>query len=164
MSYPAFYIPPVIDVAMLRRAAPLLACLLLAAPWFPRAAASERVYADSVPAVVDHVHDGDTVIVTVPGWPAVISPVQVRLFGIDTAEIHDPRPEIRAMSLLASDWLAAHLRPGDAVVLRAVRRDKYFRLLAEITAAVDGEARDLASEMVRRGLAKPYYGQGPKPW
>jgi endonuclease YncB( thermonuclease family) len=149
---------------MLRRVASLIACLLLAVAWLPRVAAGERVYADSVPAVVDHVHDGDTVIVTVPGWPAVVSPIQVRIYGIDTAEIHDPRPDIQAMGLLARDWLAAHLRPGDAVILRDVRRDKYFRLLAEVTATMDGEARDVATEMVRRGLAKPYNGQGPKPW
>ena len=164
MSYPAFCICPAIAVAMLRRVATLLACLLLAAVWLPRTAVGERVYADSVTAVVDHVHDGDTVIVTVPGWPAVVSPIQVRLYGIDTAEIYDPRPEIRAMGALARDWLAAHLRPGDAVVLRDVRRDKYFRLLANIEATVDGEPRDLAAEMVRLGLAKPYDGQGPKPW
>jgi endonuclease YncB( thermonuclease family) len=130
----------------------------------PSAAAGERVYHESVPAVVDHVHDGDTIIVVVPDWPAILSPIQVRVAGIDTAEIHDPRPEIRAMGLLARDWLVAHLRPGDAVTLKNVRRDKYFRLLADLSAPVDGETRDVASEMVRRGLAKPYDGQGPKPW
>jgi micrococcal nuclease len=122
------------------------------------------VYHASVPAVVDHVHDGDTVIVAVPSWPAIISPIEVRVAGIDTAEIHDKRPEIQAMGLLARDWLAAHLRPGDAVTLKNVRRDKYFRLLASVEATVDGETRDVASEMGRRGLAKPYNGQGPKPW
>lgn len=150
---------------MMRRvASSILACLLLATVWSPRIAAGERVYADNVPAVVDHVHDGDTVIVSVPGWPAVISPIQVRVYGIDTAELHDPRPEIRAQAELARDWLASRLPPGTSVMLRDVRRDKYFRLLASITATVDGETCDVAEEMVRRGLAKPYNGQGKKPW
>lgn len=125
---------------------------------------AEPVYHDTVAAVVDHVYDGDTVIVTVVSWPAVVSPIQVRVAGIDTAEIHDKRPEIRAMGLLARDWVAAHLRPGDSVTLRNVRRDKYFRLLADVNVVVDGETRDLATELIRRGLAKPYDGQGPKPW
>ncbi len=95
---------------------------------------------------------------------AVVSPIQVRVAGIDTAEIHDKRPEIKAMGLLARDWVAEHLRPGEAVTLRHVRRDKYFRLLADLDVTVDGEVRDLATELIRRGLAKPYTGQGPKPW
>ena len=125
---------------------------------------AEPVYHATVSAVVDHVHDGDTVIVAVPGWPAVVSPIEVRVAGIDTAEIHDKRPEIKAMAALAKDWVAAHLRAGEAVTLRNVRRDKYFRLLADLDVVVDGEVRDLATELIRRGLAKPYDGQGPKPW
>jgi endonuclease YncB( thermonuclease family) len=149
---------------MLRRIAPILCCLLLAMTWFPGFAVAQRVYVESVPAVVDHVHDGDTITVIVPGWPAIVSPIQVRLYGIDTAELRDPRPEVRALAELARGWLEGCLRPGDAVTLRNVRRDKYFRLLGEITAMVDGEQRDVASELVRRGLARPYDGQGPKPW
>ncbi|MHC1792032.1 thermonuclease family protein [Solidesulfovibrio sp.] len=149
---------------MLRRVAILpLCCLLLAAAMTP-AAARGRVFVESVSAVVDHVYDGDTLTVIVPGWPAVVSSIQVRVYGIGTAEIHDPCPEIQALGLLARDWLAAHLRPGDAVTLRNVRRDKSPWLLADIEAVVDGEARDVASELVRRGLARPYDGQGPKPW
>ena len=142
----------------------LAVLLLLQVAGLPAAWGAEPVYHEAVSAVVDHVHDGDTIIVAVPDWPAVVSPIQVRVAGIDTAEIHDKRPEIKAMGLLARDWVAAHLRPGDAVTLRHVRRDKYFRLLADVDVTVDGEVRDLAGELVRRGLAKPYDGQGPKPW
>lgn len=164
MSYPAFCMLPAKPVAMLRRVATLLACLLLAAVWLPRTAVGERVYADSTPAVVDHVHDDGTVIVSVPGWPAVVSPIQVRVPGLVSPQLHDPRPEIRALAVLARDWLAAHLRPGVAVVLRGVRCDPAGRLLANIEAQIDGETRDVATELVRRGLAKPCNGQGRKPW
>ena len=143
----------------------LLAVLLLLQAVAPLAAwSAEHVYHATVAAVVDHVHDGDTITVTVPSWPAVVSPVEVRVAGIDTAEIHDKRPKIKAMGLLARDWLVAHLKPGEPVTLRNVRRDKYFRLLADVDVTVDGEVRDLAGELIRRGLAKPYDGQGPKPW
>lgn len=145
---------------------PLLLFVLLlvqaAAPW--AAWSRELVYHASVAAVVDHVHDGDTVIVTVPGWPAVVSPIEVRVAGVTTGEIHDKRPEFKALAALATDWVAAHLRPGDAVTLRNVRRDTSFRLLACLDVSVDGETRDLAEELMRRGLAKPYDGQGLKPW
>lgn len=132
--------------------------------WFPGFAAGQRVYIESVSAVVDYVHDGDTFTVTVPGWPAIVSPIQVRLHGIDAAELGDPRPVEGSYADLARDWLTALLPPGTVVTLRAVRRDKYLGLLGEITTLVDGEQRDVASELVRRGLARPYSGRGPKPW
>jgi len=138
--------------------------LLLQVAGLPAAWGAEPVYHESVAAVVDHVHDGDTIIVAVPSWPAVVSPIQVRVAGIDTPELHDKRPPIRALALMARDWVADHLPAGAAVTLRRVRRDKYFRLLADVDVTVDGETRDLATELVRRGLAKPYTGQGAKPW
>jgi endonuclease YncB( thermonuclease family) len=149
---------------MLRRVAHLLLLLLLATTWFPGIVVSQRVRVQSVPAVVDHVHDGDTLTVTVPGWPAIVSPILVRLHGIDAAELSDPRPVEGSFADLARDWLTDLLPPGTAVTLRAVRRDKYSRLLGKITASVDGEQRDVASELLRRGLARPYSGRGPKPW
>ncbi|UJX43052.1 thermonuclease family protein [Desulfovibrio sp. JY] len=150
---------------MMRRvASSILACLLLAAVWSPRIAAGERVNADNVPAVVGYVRDDGTVIVSVPSWPAVISPIQVRVAGLVLPKIHDPRPSVRAQAELARDWLASRLPPGISVVLRDVRRDGNCRLLAGIEAQIDGETRDVATEMVRRGLAKPYNGQGRAPW
>lgn len=138
--------------------------LLLQVVCCPAAWSAEPVYHESVAAVVDHVHDGDTVIVAVPSWPAIVSRIQVRVAGIDTPEIHDKRPAIAAQAALARDWVAVHLPPGASVSLRHVRRDKYFRLLADVDIEIDGETRDLAVELLRRGLARPYAGQGPKPW
>ena len=149
---------------MLRRIPQLLLCLLLAMTWFPGFAAGQRVRMQSVSAVVAKVHDGDTFTVTVPGWPAIVSPIQVRLHGIDAAELGDPRPVEGTFADLARDWLTALLPPGTAVTLRAVRRDKYFRLLGKLEAMVDGKQCDVASELLRRGLARPYSGRGPKPW
>lgn len=149
---------------MKRRIAPILFCLLLAMTWFPGFAAGQRVRMQSVSAVVVKVHDGDTFTVTVPGWPAIVSPIQVRLHGIDAAELGDPRPVEGTFADLARDWLTALLPPGTAVTLRTVRRDKNFRLLGKLEARVDGEQRDVASELLRRGLARPYSGRGPKPW
>lgn len=137
--------------------------LLLQVVGLPAAWSAEPVYHASVAAVVDHVHDGDTLTVVVPSWPAIVSPVQVRVAGIDTPELHDKHPLIRALACTARNWVAAHLPPGAAVTLRHVRRGKYFRLVADVD-FLDGKARDLATELLRRGLAKPYDGQGPKPW
>jgi endonuclease YncB( thermonuclease family) len=117
-----------------------------------------------VAAQVVRVHDGDTFTVAVQGWPALVSPIQVRLHGFDAAELGGPRPFEGSCAELARDWLAGVLPPGTAVTLRNVRRDKYFRALADVVAVVDGESRDVASELLRRGLVRPYSGRGPKPW
>jgi endonuclease YncB( thermonuclease family) len=143
---------------------PILLVLLLQAAIPLAAWGGGRVYHTSVVAQVVRVHDGDILTVTVRGWPALVSPIQFRLAGIDAPELRDVRPAIQSVAILARDWVAAHLRPGDTVTLRKVRRDKYFRALGDIEAVVDGDARDVASELLRRDLARPYSGRGPKPW
>lgn len=45
------------------------------------------------------------------------------------------------------------------MTLRNLRRDKYFRLLAD----VEADSGDIASALIERGLAKPYEG-GRKQW
>lgn len=43
------------------------------------------------------VHDGDTIYVDFPGVPAVLGKdLGVRLLGIDTPELRDPNPVIKA--------------------------------------------------------------------
>ena len=120
-----------------------------------------RVY----PCEVRAVHDGDTVTVVVPEWPALFSPITVRLAGIDCPELRDPRPEIKAIAEKAAVRLR-ELLAGKQTELCSVRRDKYFRLLATLT-AFDKETnawRSVAPFLLVDGLARPYTGRGPKPW
>ena len=108
------------------------------------------------------VHDGDTVTVDLAGCPAVFcTSIGVRIVGIDTPEMTDKRPAILALARQARAftlaWTQAH---AGTLTLRNVARDKYFRVLAEIWSGDES----LGAALLRAKLARPYTGQGPKPW
>jgi len=50
--------------------------------------------------------------------------------------------------------LKTQLRSADVIKLVSLRRDKYFRLLAEVS--IDGE--DLGYSLIKNDLARPYDG------
>ncbi|WP_223290417.1 thermonuclease family protein [Nitratidesulfovibrio sp. SRB-5] len=111
-------------------------------------------------AVVLRVPDGDTLVVDIPGYPPVAGrAISVRIAGCDTPEKRDPRAELRELSRRARELTLHMAAPGSTVTLRNLRRDKYFRLLAD----VEADGGDIASALIERGLAKPYEG-GRKEW
>lgn len=106
-------------------------------------------------------YDGDTVTVNVPAWPAIVGDrIGVRVFGIDTPEMRDSRPEIRVLAVRARNFVRALLSAASVVELRHVMRDKYFRLLGEVWA--DGVS--LGQMLLSLGLARPYDGGTKLPW
>lgn len=114
-----------------------------------------------IPATVVSVHDGDTLTVSLScGIPQVCLKVPVRLIGVDTPELRDSRPQVKAQALQAAAFVKGLLPVGSTLILTHVKRDKYFRLDAKIS--VNGS--DLAGMLIERGFAKPWSGQGVKPW
>jgi len=119
----------------------VLLCLLLLLPGSVLAAS--RQYGQ-VRAVVVRVCDGDTVVVDIPEYPDVVGKdIRVRLAGVDAPELRDPNPGLRQAAWAAREAMAALLPPGSVVTLSNIRRDKYFRLDADIT--FDG--RDVAASL-----------------
>lgn len=114
-----------------------LAALLLAVP-----AAAQRVER------IARVSDGDTVV-TARGE-------RIRIVGLDAPELHGAR--CRRERRLA-EQATAELRRLSArgLVLRREGRDRYGRTLAR---ARTRDGRDVATAMVRAGLARHYYGRG----
>ncbi|KAF0235046.1 MAG: hypothetical protein FD177_205 [Desulfovibrionaceae bacterium] len=116
-------------------------------------------HAEDITATVIAVRDGDTISVRLDGecLPKIFRIHGVRFYGCDTPEKGDKRPEIAALAREAKAFTEARLKPGQKVLLRDVRRDKYGgRLVAD----VDG----LCGELIDAGLARPYTGKGKKPW
>lgn len=118
-----------------------------------------KIYDASVTCTVDHVHDGDTFCVSIPYWPAVAGQnIDVRIFGIDAPELHDIRPDIKAIADQAKDLLT-QLIDKKEVTLKNLRRDKYFRILAEVYLGEDL----IADKLLAANLVRPYDGK-KKPW
>jgi micrococcal nuclease len=86
-------------------------------------------------ATVDHVVDGDTVVVDLNGREETL-----RLIGIDTPETVDPDTPPECFGREASDHTKSLLPPGTEVRLtRDVEaRDRYDRLLVYVERAEDG--------------------------
>ncbi len=95
-------------------------------------------------AVINYVHDGDTIKLS--------DGRNVRLIGINTPELgRDGRPN-EAFAIEARDVLRQMLPQGSQVALRLGREaeDKYGRLLAHVYTA---DQRNVQLELLSRGLA-----------
>jgi len=132
----------------MRHAVILLIFLILA----PSPAWGERFYGDAE-GVVAAVRDGDTLTVTIAGWPeAAGDKVGVRLAGVDAPEMRSKDPTERERAMAAKRLTQTVAPPGTTVTLRNIRRGKYFRYVADVYA--DGV--NLAERLLERGLARIY--------
>jgi len=123
--------------------------------------AAEDLYGKVQVDEVTSIYDGDTFRVTINGWPAVAGlRVPVRLYGVDTPEMRDNRPRVRTLARRAKQFSVDRLRNAKRIELRDIRRDKYFRLLAEVW--IDGKS--LGALLLKAGLAKPYDGGTKNAW
>lgn len=108
---------------------------------------------------IDEIYDGDTIYVTFPGVPDVLGKhIGVRLLGTDTPEMHSKLPCLHEMAIMARQELVTFIGRGKTLTLTKVKRDKFFRLDADLL--VNGES---ASEhMLKGGWAKSFTGQTAK--
>ena len=133
---------------------------LLRASAYPTAGPDGAV---TYPAVVESVHDGDTIRViglvreglADDSESARLVRVTVRLAGINTPELNDADPGGRARAREARDRLR-QLAPAGALVTVTDRgRAKYGRTLAVITLHRGGS---VAVALIAEGHGKPYAG------
>ena len=104
---------------------------------------------------VASVYDGDTFKINLNCSLAVYcEKVPVRVRGVDTPEIKGKTAREKKLAQMAKEFTQAFL-DQKPITLTDCGRDKYFRLLCDVTNA-DGE--DLATELIRRDLGDPYDG------
>jgi len=131
------------------------AAALLVASAFPSCATAE----DAAPARpfelarVEHVSDGDTLVVTLASGQRE----RVRLLGIDTPELHHPARPVEYYAAEARDYVEQRIGSGDVHLrrdpLREQDRDGYDRLLRYVELP---DGRSLNAELVRTGHAYAY--------
>lgn len=128
---------------------------------YQTALAANFIQPDTQISSVASVYDGDTIRVNIRNWPPVAGQnIGVRIRGIDTPEMHDSRPEIRAKAIQAQKYVSKRLNGKHVIILRNIGRDKYFRLLANVE--IDGQ--DLSADLLKTGLARPYDGGKKGSW
>ena len=107
------------------------------------------------------VHDGDTFIAHINDvHPLIGQGISIRINGIDTPEITDKNPSVHTLAIQAREYVKERLQQNVSVELRNVRRDKYFRILADVYL----DQQNLADELIAQGLAKPYHGKTKPIW
>jgi micrococcal nuclease len=134
----------------------VLCFLILSAPL-----AAKQCYGSLTVSKLEGVHDGDTFKVTIDGiHPLIGKEILVRIAGIDTPELTSEDPKVQELACRARDHTEDLLRKAHKIVLKDVRRDKYFRILADVY--VDGV--HLGDHLLKTGLAKPYDGKTKPKW
>lgn len=113
----------------------------------------------SVEVTVGAIFDGDTFRVDIPNWPEIVGKnMPVRINGIDTPEMSKTTETLHVMAVEARSLLVSKLRAATKVELRNMKRDKYFRIVADVFA----DDEDIGQLLLDSKLAKPYDG-GKKP-
>lgn len=125
------------------------------------ALAVKPTYGNLTVSEVVSVYDGDTFKANICHiHPIIGEKISVRIAGIDTPEIRGKTEREKRLAIKARDFAEAKLRCAKQVSLRHIRRDKYFRLLADVYC--DGQ--NLAQALIDAKLAVPYDGGKKRAW
>ena len=104
---------------------------------------------------VASVYDGDTFKINLNCSLAVYcEKVPVRVLGVDTPEIKGKTEREKKLAQQAKEFTKQFLNIGP-IRLSNCARDKYFRLLCDVTNA---EGKNLAKELIKANLGYAYYG------
>lgn len=110
-------------------------------------------------ARVVRVIDGDTLIVQVGLWFGQSVIEHIRIAGIDAPEMKGRCPSETEAAKAARQYLTGLIGAG-SIELRDVRREKYGRALASVTAG----GVDVGKALIGEGLARPYAGRKRAGW
>lgn len=137
----------------------ILIVVLLALAWLSFANMTLGDTLGYYEAQVVRVVDGDTFEANVEVWPGMKANALVRIYGIDTPEIHG-KCELEKMlaqdaKLFATNWLK------DNVVIYDVQPDKYG---GRVVARVNVHGKEFSQMIIEAGLAHPYYGKTKEAW
>jgi micrococcal nuclease len=107
-----------------------------------------------------NVHDGDTFTVNIKDYPPIIGEkIPIRINGIDCPELHDKNYKVRALAIKAKNFTERQLKYKN-ITLKNMKRDKYFRILADVYV----NNQNLANLLLQEKLAKPYFGKTKPKW
>ena len=101
-------------------------------------------------------YDGDTVTFDIKDLhPLFGEKINVRLYGVDTPEIRTKDKCEKEKGRVAKKLVANLLKNAKRIDLENVRRDKYFRILADIKF----DDKSLSQILIKNGLAYAYFGE-----
>lgn len=110
---------------------------------------------------INSVYDGDTFRANLTsGHPIISNNIRIRLSGIDTPEIKGKCWREKQLAIKARNHLKNELERGEKIVLKNVKRGKYFRIIADVY--IDG--KNINKEMISKKLAYSYHKGRKNDW
>lgn len=120
-----------------------------------------KEYGEVVVSSVSTIYDGDTFTVTIDSWPEIIGKsISVRVAGVDTPELRGKCRHEVELARKAKQFAVERIRAAEVIELKHIRRDKYFRILADVY--LDGKS--LGDQLMRADLAVAYEGKTKVDW
>ncbi len=125
------------------------------------ALARPKALAGPIPAFVERVIDGDTLVVRARIWLGQELKVMVRISGIDAPELRARCDKERQMAISARQFVK-RLVGQRKVTLSHIRQGKYAgRVIAKVT---DKTGSSLSVQLLNAKLARPYHRGRRKSW
>ncbi|MEN9847938.1 MAG: hypothetical protein RL368_678 [Pseudomonadota bacterium] len=124
-------------------------------------AGSDKSFGTVEVAEVTSVYDGDTFRANIKNYPPIVGErIGIRVNGIDTPEMRGKCEQEKKAAQAAKQFSVDKLRNAKKIELRNMKRDKYFRILADVF--VDGE--NLATLLLKAKLGVEYHGETKQGW
>lgn len=137
-------------------------CILLSFVLVELSNAKEEISYGDLQATVLKVVDGDTLEVNICNVnPIIGQAISVRIDDIDTPEIRGKCEAEKQLANKAKNTVISFLPIGSQVILKDIKRDMYFRILAKI---ILPDGTNVGDELVRLNLAYLYDGKTKQSW
>lgn len=123
--------------------------------------AKDISYGNAKVSEITSIFDGDTFRANLKGFPAIIGKhMSIRINGIDTPELRGKCDKEKQLARKAKKFTVERLRATKNIVLKNIKRGKYFRLIADVY--VDGVS--LGEQLIKHGHAIKYSGKAKPNW
>jgi len=123
--------------------------------------AKDKSFGSATVLEITSIYDGDTFRANIEGFPVVIGEsMSIRINGIDTPELQGKCDKEKQLAMLAKQFTVERLRAAKSVVLKDIKRGKYFRLIADVY--LDGV--NLGDQLIKQGHAVSYIGKTKQTW
>lgn len=102
------------------------------------------------------VYDGDTIYITDKTCPPVFcEKIGVRVYGIDTPEMHSKCPKEHDLAVQAKGVMSDAIANSKKIELRHATHEKFGRLMGQLY--IDDQ--NIGDILVQKKLAVPYFGE-----
>lgn len=119
------------------------------------ASISNKNFGNAIVSEIISIYDGDTFRANIKNYPKIIGErMSIRINGIDTPEIRGKCKKEKQLALKAKQATVKALRNAKIIELKNMKRDKYFRILADVYT----DNKDIGQLLIDNNLAVKYDG------